>query len=84
MRPEALAPEAPMVVSYVDGPRGQEFSCDLTKFGRVQSYVRPIGAVRRSAGPDEVRGSDPNQNRALEALDEVLPRIRVIRLESSP
>jgi hypothetical protein len=35
----------------------------------VQPYVRPICAAHIAAGPDEVRGSDPNQNRALEALD---------------
>jgi Transposase DDE domain group 1 len=28
--------------------------------GRVRSCVRPVGAVRRTAGPDAIRGSAPN------------------------
>ena len=54
-----------LLESYVDGSRlGRSFdgACEM---GRVRSYVRPVGAVLMAAGPDAVRGSDPNQFVAL-------------------
>jgi hypothetical protein len=37
-------------------------------FGQLLPYVRPGFAVSMTAGLDEVRGLDPNQNRALGPL----------------
>jgi len=50
-------------------PAGKGFLGIVTTSDRVQSYVRPFGAAQMAAGPDEIRRSDPNRNRALEALD---------------
>ncbi len=37
----------------------------LMQSGRVQSCVRPVDAVLMTAGPNAIRGSGPNQKRAL-------------------
>ena len=44
----------------------------VTTLGRAQSYVRPFDAANMATGPDEIRKSDPNQNRALAAPDTTL------------
>lgn len=41
--------------SYVDGPGWQALFGRVERFGRLRSYVRPVGAEHMSAGPDEVR-----------------------------
>ena len=38
-----------------NGPRMQGFSRRFRRYGQVQSYVRPFGAVHLTAGPDGVR-----------------------------
>jgi hypothetical protein len=58
-----------MVVSICGWPPQARVFWHADDFGRVLPYVRPIVAVAITAGLDEVRGSDPNQNRALQALD---------------
>jgi hypothetical protein len=50
-------------------PAGKVILGTVATSDRVQSNVRPFGAAHMTAGPDEIRGSDPNQNRALESLD---------------
>ncbi len=70
---------------YVDDPRLQGFfGCLAT--GQVQSYVRPLDAVRMTAGPDGVRRSGPNQDYALLcALNYPgLPNPQLDRLPSLP
>jgi len=51
--------------SYVDGPRLRRILSGLWRNGRVQSYVRPLGAVHLTAGPDGVRWSGPHPDCAL-------------------
>jgi hypothetical protein len=50
-------------------PAGKGFLGVVTMSDRVQPYVRPFGAAHMAAGLDEIRRSDPNQTRALAALD---------------
>jgi hypothetical protein len=58
-----------MVVSICGWPPQARDFWRADGFGRVLPYVRPDFAASMTAGLDEVRGLDPNQNRALEALD---------------
>jgi hypothetical protein len=58
------------VVSHVwTAPLAQEGKIGDAAFGRVRSCVRPVDAAPMAAGPDEVRGSGPNQFVAHEALE---------------
>ncbi len=51
--------------SCVDGSPLARVVLTLMQAGRVQSCVRPVDAVLITAGPNAIRGSGPNQKRAL-------------------
>jgi len=58
--PVAAAVASDTAAGLSSGPSGANGKSVMPLRGRVQPCVRPVEAALMAAGPDEVRGSDPN------------------------
>jgi hypothetical protein len=58
--PVASAVASDTAAGLSSGPSGANGKSVMPPRGRVQPCVRPVEAALMAAGPDEVRGSDPN------------------------
>ena len=58
--PVASAVASDTAAGLSSGPSGANGKSVMPPRGRVQPCVRPIDVAPMAAGPDEVRGSDPN------------------------